>query len=728
MPPPGIPADERQRLEALTRSELLDTPPEPDFDDIARLAAESCGTPIALISLVDRDRQWFKANVGLRGVDETDRNISFCTHAIESEGLFLVEDARVDERFATNPLVQGFPFIRFYAGAPIQTEDGFHLGTLCVIDPRPRTLSDSQRHILLGLKRQVELLLRLRAQVRKMKEHNDELERTQEKMRQLNASLEEEMRERQRVETRLREKQSLLHGILSHIPYSVFWKDRQGRYLGANRQFAQDMGMESPKELIGKTDLELPLSRERAEMYRRDDAEVMASGVPKLSFEEPLRRPEGEDSWVLTSKVPLKNDDGSVRGLVGIYADISERRRQQAALLETKLLLERYAASLEAQVREAHERNHYLMENSGEAVFMLHEDGRVLHVNPVAERLLGIPEERLRGTSFESFCAENEREPLRQALRDLRASGTVRLENQGLRSATGERLVLSIAASLQVTGENRRMLVVGRDITDKWRLEQQFIQNERLASMGALAAGIAHEINNPTAYVLSNLTYLQECRDELEETLSSMPGLPPRVGETLEEVKDILSESLAGGRRIRDIVRDMRFFSHTAGEEVAPVDLHACLDVVLRMAHAELKHTARVEKHYTDTLPHVPASEGRLSQVLLNLVINAAHAMRSGTPEHNVLRVTTGVEDDRVRIDISDSGTGISPEVLPHIFEPFFTTKPAGTGTGLGLSISQSIIQKMGGEIRVRSELGRGTTFVLLMPVNGRGTSGAEHE
>jgi signal transduction histidine kinase len=272
------------------------------------------------------------------------------------------------------------------------------------------------------------------------------------------------------------------------------------------------------------------------------------------------------------------------------------------------------------------------------------------------------------------------------------------------------------------------MLLVGRDVTEKWRLEQQFIQNERLASMGALAAGIAHEINNPTAYVLSNLTYLQECRDELEATLSSMPGLPPRVGETLSEVKDILSESLTGGRRIRDIVRDMRFFSHTAGEEVAPVDLHACLDVVLRMAHAELKHTARVEKHYAGALPLVPASEGRLSQVFLNLVINAAHAMRSGTPEHNLLRVSTGVEGDWVRIDIADTGTGIPPEVLPHIFEPFFTTKPAGAGTGLGLSISQSIIQKMGGEIRVRSELGRGTTFVLLLPTNGRGTNEPVHD
>ena len=497
MPSSPTSSHERERLEALERTELLDSAPEPDFDDIARLAAESCGTPMALISLVDRERQWFKANVGLQGVDETDRGVSFCTHAIESPDLFVVEDARADERFATSPLVQGFPHMRFYAGAPIHSPEGLRLGTLCVIDVKARTLNGSQRQLLLALKRQVELLVGLRAQVRAQAERNAELERAQEQLRQLNASLEAEVRERQRAEDALREKQTLLHGILSHIPYSVFWKDRHSVYQGANPRFAQDVGLSSPEELIGKSDLELSTPRELAELYRQDDAAVMKSGVPRLSFEEPLQRASGEEAWVLTSKVPLKDAQGRVQGLLGIYADISEQRRQQTTLRETQSLLEGYAANLETLVDEAQQRNHYLMENSGEAVFVLHEDGRVLHVNPVAERLLGTSEERLRGTAFESLCLENERDVLREALKDLRACGTARVEHQGLRSATGERLVLNIAASLQFSGIERRMLFVGRDVTEKWRLEQQFIQNERLASMGALAAGIAHEINNP---------------------------------------------------------------------------------------------------------------------------------------------------------------------------------------------------------------------------------------
>ncbi|QRN93694.1 PAS domain-containing protein [Archangium violaceum] len=717
MPPPAPKRDEAQRLLALERSSLLDTPPEPDFDDIVRLAAELCGTPIALVSLVDRSRQWFKANVGLSGVSETERGISFCTHAIEREGVFLVEDARADERFAFSPLVQGEPFIRFYAGAAILTEEGHALGTLCVIDRRPRTLSEAQRRGLLGLKRQVELQIHLRTQLRVAQERNAELEQSQERMRSLNSYLQMEMRERQRMERQMQDQQTLISSVLAHIPHSVFWKDRDSVFLGCNHQFARDMGVSSPEEVIGRTDLEMPyLTRELADLFRRGDREVMESGVPHLGYEETIRTPDGRESWVMTSKVPLKNPDGTVRGVLGIYIDLSERRRQENVLQEAKRLVEQHAAHLEAQVQEAQARTRQLMEYSGDAVFLLDDKGRVKEVNPVAERLLGLSREQLVGTFFELLAPENEREALRRALSDLRVRGTVRLSEQGLRSAAAGRVAFDISASLQVAGADRLLLVVGHDLTEKRRLEQQTLQNDRLASMGALAAGIAHEINNPTSYVLSNLSFLQEWRDELEKDLSAPGALPPRLVEMLSEAKDVIAESLDGGRRIRDIVRDMRFFSHTAGEDLAPVDVHACLDFVLRMAHNALKHAAEVRKEYEEGLPPVLASEGRLSQVFLNLVVNAAQAMRPEASRRHVLGVRTSREEEWVRIDISDTGHGIPPEVLPRIFDPFFTTKAVGSGSGLGLSISLSLIQKMDGDLRVRSEPGVGTTFTLLLP------------
>ncbi len=569
MTPPDPKQDELQRLRALKRYGILDTPPEPDYDDIVHLAAELCGVPIALVSLVDEHRQWFKANVGLPGVTETERDIAFCHHAIQNEDVFVVEDASAHKGFADNPLVRGHPFIRFYAGAPLRTDDGYHIGTLCIIDRNPRELTPSQHSALLRLKRQVEIKLQLRLQ-------------------------------------------------------------------------------------------------------------------------------------------------------------LQEAQARNAELQEAKRLVEMHAAYLERQVQESLERTRRLMDCSREAVFVLDETGRVLEVSPAAERLLGPGRPRLVGTAFESLAPEPEREALRQALQTLLTQGTVLQECQLLRGNTGGRVLLELVGSLQEVGSTRRLLLVGHDLTEKRRLEQQSMQSERLASVGALAAGIAHEINNPTAYVLSNLGFLQGWRDELEQELPARSQLPPGMLETLGEAKEAITECLEGARRIRDIVRDMRHFSHTSDLASSPVNIHAALDVVLRMAQGELKHTARLEKHYAPGPLFVLGNEGRLNQVFLNLIINACHAMQPGSLEHHVLRIQTQREGPLVRVDISDTGHGIPPDVLPRIFDPFFTTKPVGKGTGLGLSISHSIIQKMGGEMRVDSQPGRGTTFSLLLPAYTKARSRPE--
>lgn len=159
-----IPGNEPERLAALQRYHILDTTPEEAFDELVQLASTICGAPIALISLVDTSRQWFKARVGL-DPSETTRSISFCAHAIDCEDLFVVADALADPRFATNPLVLGEPHIRFYAGAPLTSAEGLHLGTLCVIDRRPRVLDGTQRYVLLALARQVMFHLELRRQI-----------------------------------------------------------------------------------------------------------------------------------------------------------------------------------------------------------------------------------------------------------------------------------------------------------------------------------------------------------------------------------------------------------------------------------------------------------------------------------------------------------------------------------------------------------------------------------
>ncbi|MDC0707691.1 PAS domain-containing protein [Stigmatella sp. ncwal1] len=682
-----------------------------------RLAAESCELPIAFIRVADLERPWLKASTGLETLADPIRFGAFSPPHAPGETC-LIEDAREDARTQGHPLVQAEPPLRFYLALPLRNEEGEQVGALCLMDHVPRRMSAPQSKLLEHLRRQAETQLRLRAQLLEAQEQATQMEEAHARLYALNENLQIEVRQRQHIQRELLSQRELLTQVLAHIPFAVFWKDRDGNFLGCNDAFAQQVDVSSPRDVIGRTDLELGLLPSMVEAYRRDDLVVMDSGMTRFGIEEPFRRPHGEDRWLLTSKVPLRDPDGQVRSVLGIFADITDRRRQEAVLQQALWQVKQYAALLETQVCAASERIRRLMEASRDAVFVLDERGRVLELNPVAERLLGRTAAELLGVSFDTLAPEPERLVLHHALAELLSRGTMRLEDQGLCSAQGERISVQLIGSLQEAGEARRQLVVAQDLTEKRRMEQQNIQNDRLAAMGVLTAGIAHEINNPISYMLANLDLLRQWEDELEQQLPALPGLPSELLERLPEARSVIADCIEGSLRIGDIVRGMRLLSHTGqGDVLIPVDIHRSLDAVLHIAQGELKHTARLKQDYARNLPMVLGSEGRLGQVFLNLIINAVHAMRPGSPAEHVLHIRSRLDEGQVRIDISDTGHGIPPEVLPRIFDPFFTTKPAGIGTGLGLSISHAIIQKMGGSMRVESRVGHGTTFSLLMPV-----------
>jgi PAS domain S-box-containing protein len=241
-----------------------------------------------------------------------------------------------------------------------------------------------------------------------------------------------------------------------------------------------------------------------------------------------------------------------------------------------------------------------------------------------------------------------------------------------------------------------------RDVTATQELRSRLLASERVAAVGMLAAGVGHEIQNPLAYLELNL-------DAAERRLR-------RGDARVEEVLHHLRDAHEGAERIRLIVQDLRTFSREGGEERKPLDLREVAAPALRMVRHVLHNRARlVEEH--GTIPRVMGSEARLGQVLLNLLVNAVQAVPPGAPERNTVRISTRTAPDgRAQVEISDTGRGILPEVLPHIFKPFFTTKPLEEGTGLGLSICQQIIQAHGGEILVRSEPGQGAVFTVLLP------------
>ena len=242
------------------------------------------------------------------------------------------------------------------------------------------------------------------------------------------------------------------------------------------------------------------------------------------------------------------------------------------------------------------------------------------------------------------------------------------------------------------------------------RLEPaKLAQTERLAALGTLAAGLAHEINNPLTYVLLQLTQATRLLPELATTDRTK----------LDQVQTLVRGAMDGTERIRGIMTGIRTFSRSdeAGQKL--VDIRVPLDAALKLVHNELRHKARLIKTYTDP-PLVMANEGRLGQVFLNLLTNAVQAIPEGDAEAHEIRVSTSTNDrgDLV-IVISDSGEGIAPHLLSRIFEPYFSTKSVGQGTGLGLSISHSIVTSLGGTISVVSEVGRGTTFQIVLPASG---------
>lgn len=259
------------------------------------------------------------------------------------------------------------------------------------------------------------------------------------------------------------------------------------------------------------------------------------------------------------------------------------------------------------------------------------------------------------------------------------------------------------------------------------------VQSEKMASIGQLAAGVAHEINNPIGYINSNLASLRNYIDNLlalvaiyetaeatnsdAEQLSQIQTFKQKIDiEFLKtDVLDLLEESQEGTSRVKQIVQNLKDFSHLGSDDDWQwADLHVGLETTLNIVNNEIKYKAKVVKEFGD-LPEVKCLPQQLNQVFMNLLVNAAHAIEN----EGIITLRTGTENDQVWVEISDTGKGIAPEHMSKIFDPFFTTKPVGKGTGLGLSISYSIIQRHQGEIQLNSQLGQRTTFRIVLPIHG---------
>ncbi|AUG06111.1 ATP-binding protein [Pseudomonas sp. S09G 359] len=266
------------------------------------------------------------------------------------------------------------------------------------------------------------------------------------------------------------------------------------------------------------------------------------------------------------------------------------------------------------------------------------------------------------------------------------------------------------------------------EIDERKQLESQLVQSEKLASLGQLAAGVAHEINNPVGFISSNLGTLGGYFNQLQEMLDAYRQAETALGgdhfEALrqrldldflkEDIPTLLRESRDGIGRVAQIVKDLKDFSRVDNDQTWQwANLQQGIDSTLNIVASELKYKADVIKHYTP-LPDIECLASQLNQVVMNLVINAAQAMG---PERGTITISNGVEGENIWLEVTDNGCGIAPDSVQKIFDPFFTTKPVGEGTGLGLSLSYGIVKKHRGAITVGSELGKGTTFRVVLPI-----------
>lgn len=371
------------------------------------------------------------------------------------------------------------------------------------------------------------------------------------------------------------------------------------------------------------------------------------------------------------------------------------------------------AAEVGAAFNEIDRQRHTLaaiLESMLDGVIFLDASGTIQRTNAALAGLLGREPAQLIGQPLSVILAAKESELAGDCVSILER-GALRDRTTEFLCKNGETLSMTVNASAfsDQSGSLAGVVLVARDDRQLKRVQAQLQMTDRLAAVGTVAAGVAHEINNPLAYVMSNLDFVTE---ELSE--GAAEGVLSE--EQRDEILRALRAAHRGAERVRQLVRDLKTFSRADRDSLRPLDINKLVDSSVGMIKNEIRHHAQLVKEYGD-VPLVQANEGRLGQVFINLVHNAAQAIPPGRAEHNTIRIVTGTTAaGEALIEVHDTGSGIAPEHLHRIFDAFFTTKPVGVGTGLGLSICHQIVTSLGGRIEVSTKLGVGSTFRVILP------------
>ncbi len=539
--------------------------------------------------------------------------------------------------------------------------------------------------------------------------------------------------------------------IVEMLPDIIYFKDNAGVYQMANRAFEQFVGKTS-EEIIGRTDYDL-LPLVLAQQCSDGDRALIESGKPQRCEEKlPVN---GEERYFDTIKVPVFDEKGNSAGFVGVSREITESKKTALALQSSmehlSLAIEmahlapwryhpgtglfEFGDDFYAMYGTTVEREGAFMTPETYAREFMHPDDAWMMTQEV-DYALKI-DERRRFVNFDHRIIRRDGE-----VRHVTVRKVVEKDDSGNITAWyGANQDITEQKQIEIALQEKNIEI--QDTLKKLQNTQaRMVQQEKMAAIGLLAAGVAHEINNPLSYVLSNFDTLRTYNIRLIEIVAAYRNLARRVSsgnvdslgrladeiETLEkqtkldhilnDISPIFADTIDGLRRMGNIVKSLRLFSRfDHREDFEEYDLNDGIRNTLIVIHNELKHVAEVEEDLGD-IPLIEAAGGKINQVLLNILLNAVQALKVRNADANLITIRTYCDAAFVYCDIEDNGPGIPEEIRKDIFDPFFTTKPKGEGAGLGLSISYDIIvNQHRGDILLNSAIGTGTTFTIKIPI-----------
>ncbi|MBN2347731.1 MAG: PAS domain S-box protein [Bacteroidales bacterium] len=519
-------------------------------------------------------------------------------------------------------------------------------GTIIPISIESRSAKVRNKKVRVAAIRNISDLKRTIAELDKYKNHLEEIvyNRTEEiKFQSIELKNQNEI---------LQFERNQLRTIIDNIPDFIYIKDKECRFLNANKSLLRHLNKKKLSDITGKNDFDF-YDKRYADKYFADEDHILKTGLTMTNREELSTDKTGKQIYLLTTKVPLKNSMGEIVNIVGIGRDITEKK-----LAETKL---------EVQAKNLEEINIQLKERSRKI-----------------EKLNSELKDTNKKLAFVNANLHENKEELESTLEQLK------------------------------------------------KAQAHIIQSEKMASLGILMAGIAHEINNPVNFVYAGVNSIMKDYDDIKSVMDGINSLSikfqnndiiKRIQElkqthefdvAFEAISETLKDIKLGASRISEIIAGLSRFSRIEAEDWKKANLHEELDSVLILLKNKYKNHIKILKDYNLNIPEVECYPGKLNQVLMNIISNAIDAIED---KQGIITVKTSVSSGWVSVSIRDTGKGINEKDKLKIFDPFFTTKEVGYGMGLGLAISYSIIQEHKGEIIVNSKIGKGTEFIIKIPI-----------